>query len=216
MMRYGKLSFIKKWGLLHFIYAYIMLMLKRFIGFRISAIRAKKIQSNPLDQITKAGITYRTLIAEDFSNEKRNQSLDINLAFVEKALARGDHCVGAVVENRIVGYTWRTIQSANVDYPIKMRFGKELYYRYKGFVLPEYRGKSIFNNIKQVAESKQLALGRTHAFGCIETHNYSSLRASEKHGDITIGYSAYIESRLISKHWSSNGAKQWGIATFRI
>ncbi len=215
MMRNGKLNFIRKWGLARFVYAYFMLKLRRYLGFRISVIRAKAIENSPIEELQEKAITYRTLGTRDFSDEKHNQALDINLAFVEKAIARGDHCVGAVVENKVVGYTWRTIQPVEVDYPIKMRFGKKLYYRYKGFVLPEYRGKNVFNQIKRVAEAKQIELGRTHAFGCIETHNYPSLRASHKHEDITIGYSAYIDNRFFFVAWSSRTAKRWGVAVYK-
>ena len=214
-MQKGKLNFIKKWGVLRFVYAYTMIMLNRFLGFRISAIRAKKIEKNQVNQIQENGITYRALNHQDFADVKLNRLLDINLSFVEKALSRGDHCVGAVIENKVVGYTWRTIHPVNVDFPIKMRFGEKLYYRYKGFVLPEHRGKNIFNQIKRVAEAEQLALGRTHAFGCIETHNYSSLRASHKHDDSTIGYSAYIDNRFFFAEWSSKSAKRWGISVYK-
>jgi hypothetical protein len=216
MMQNGKSNFIRKWGLARFVYAYLMLKLNRLIGFRISAIRAKAIQDSQLDQFDQDGINYRALSLEDFSDEALNQLLDISCDFVRQALARGDHCVGALDQGKVVGYAWRTTSSVKVDRQIAMKFGDKLYYRFKGYILPEYRGRNIFNNIKRVAESKQLALGRTHAFGCIETHNYPSLKASEKHGDITIGYSAYIENRLVSKHWQSKGAKNWGVATYHL
>jgi hypothetical protein len=216
MMQNGKSNYIRKWGLARFVYAYLMLKLNRLIGFRISAVRAKAIQDSQLDQFDHDGINYRALSLEDFSDEALNQHLDISCDFVQQALARGDHCVGALDQGKVVGYAWRTTSSVKVDRQIAMKFGDKLYYRFKGYILPEYRGRNIFNNIKRVAESKQLALGRTHAFGCIETHNYPSLKASEKHGDITIGYSAYIENRLVSKHWQSKGAKIWGVTTYHL
>lgn len=214
-MSKGKLAFVKKWGILRFGYAYTMLMLNRFLGFRLSAIRAKHIDSDKYERFEKNGIVYRTLSAFDFNVMELNQSLDISHTFIEKAFARGDQCVGALDGKKVVGYAWRSSSQVEVDYPIYMQFGNKLYYRYKGFVAPEYRGKDIFNNIKLVAESAQIGLDRTYAFGCIETHNYPSLKASHKHGDISIGYTAYISNRFFFLSWSSKKAKHWGIRTFK-
>ena len=215
MMQNGKRNFIKKWGVARFVYAYLMLNLNRFVGFRISAIRSRTIPRSQIDHFDHDGINYRTLNVEDFLDKATNQKLDISYDFVRQALTRGDHCVGALDQGKVIGYAWRTISSVKINSQIKMKFGDKFYYRFKEYVLPEYRGRNIINKIKRVAESRQLAQGKTHAFSCIETHNYPSMKASEKHGDITIGYSAYIENRWGFLSWESKGGKDSKIRVYQ-
>ncbi len=211
MMPKGKSAFIKDWGVIRFLHTYLMLKLNRLFGFRISIVKAQEISKSHIEQFEQDGIRYRPLTPEDFGNQSLNRELDISHSFLNKAFSQGDQCVGALVEDQVVGYLWRTTQAVELSHPLYMEFGDKLYYRYKEFVKPEYRGRGIINQIKKLAESKQIAEGRRYAFGCIETHNYPSLIASKKHGDRTLGYSAFIYNRFFFINWSSNRAKQFAI-----
>ena len=211
----GRIQYIKEWGMLRFLHCYLMLLLKRFLGFRISVVRAQPIVQSRLEKFETNGIEFRELSLSDFSDEAVNRSLDLTRAFVEKNLLQGDQCVGAVKNGQVIGYGWRTVKSIEVDQQVKIQFGDKLYYRYKGYVLPEHRGNGLFNLIKSINEQTLIDNGRTHVFGCIETHNFASLRASLNNGDFTIGYSAYFINRFGLMSWQSRGAKKWGVDVFR-
>jgi hypothetical protein len=216
MMAEGRVAYIKKWGFSRFFYTYLMLLLNRYIGLRLSVIRAKKVANSSLKGFESDGLSFRSLTIEDFQNEKWNLELDINLDFVKKAFARGDQCVGALQGEKLVGYVWRTTQQVQVENSVYMSFGNQLYYRFKGFIHPDFRGKNIFNQIKHLAESESVGKQRLYSFGVIETHNYPSLIASKKSGDQTLGYSGYIQNRLFFLSWGSKGAHSKGIKVFRL
>jgi len=214
MMQKGKKQFIANWGFRRFLYAYMMLMLRRFLGFRISAIRAKAIALSQSSTFEEDGLLFRTLTINDFENKDLNNQLDITKKFVAERLKRGDQCVGALCDGKVIGYSWRTILPVEIDGPIWMSYGDRLYYHYKGFVSPDYRGKGLYTKVKKVREIEQFKIGRTHLFGCIETHNYPSLIASDKNSEKTIGYSAYINNRLGFWSWHSRGIKAWDVKVY--
>ncbi len=215
MMQSGKMKFIKNWGLGHFLYAYILLKLRHYFGFRISLVRTNEIKDSGLTSFESNNYVFKIINHQDLRRASENNALDLSPIFVDKSETKDDQCLGVLHDQQLVGYTWRTTNPVEIDSGIWLEFGDKVFYRYKSFVLPEHRGKNLLNQIKKLSEKHQLDQGRLNSVSCIETHNYPSIKASTKSGDKTIGYSLFIKNRFGFYSWNSSGARALGVRVYQ-
>ena len=131
--------------------------------------------------------------------------------FVEKALDRGDECYCALKNDDLVGYSWCTSLSTRVCGRVFIKFPYSASYRYKSFVLPEHRGQKVLNGIHRLSEKSFIELGKSKCVSYIECHNYASFKSSDRAGNETIGYAAFLNRDKLFFSWHSRGAKKNGI-----
>lgn len=214
MMHKGKKHYLKHWGLIKFLYTYLMLKLNSFLGFRLSVVRSRPISDTNQLTIEKNGYLFRPISVEELSQIEISNDMDLSQSFIDKSQQRGDICIGAFFDDQLVGYTWRTSKPVEIDGSIWIRFSNKGYYRYKSFVSPKHRRKNLFEYMKAVSEGPLIEKGCDKLIACIESHNYASLLASSKSGEKTIGFTAYIKNRFGFYSWDSPGAKRHDVHIF--
>lgn len=112
-------------------------------------------------------------------------------AFVEKALARGDKCLAAFMDGKMVSFVWRAYGSAPHTNGIWVRFGSAYRYGYKAYTLPEFRGRHILD--PKYSDQYDLEHGIHQSVGFIATHNFSSLERERRIADFAMtGVAGYL------------------------
>lgn len=117
----------------------------------------------------------------------RAQPSDMDEAFVQAALDRGDRCFGAISEGTLVSYGWYSTLPTPVTEDLTIHFDPAYAYMYKGYTLPEYRGKRL-HGIGMGTALKALAEeGSKGLISYVKSNNFASLRSCFRLGYQDIG-----------------------------
>ena len=129
---------------------------------------------------------------------------ELTPAFIKLALARGDVCLGAYDDERLVSFTWRCYSRCHHKPGIWVQVPKGYRYGYKAFTEPSYRGKRAMN--PYVSDPICISKGCSRTIAFIELHNRSSIANSDRQGKSKIvGYVAYLKifGKLFTWHSAS-------------
>ncbi len=155
---------------------------------------------------------------EDMTRAVAQGDSEISADFAEVAMARGDHCAAAFDGDRMISYAWRTYACApfhaDRHCDVWLEIAPPFRYGYKALTLPEFRGLRLQDQLIGVSDELCLRRGLTHALGCVETHNFSSLRADKKRGTVLSGYVVLFHIAGKTFLWRSPGARAQGIRLF--
>lgn len=139
------------------------------------------------------GITVRLLTETDLLEGANDDDLELEPAFIRRALARGDLSWGAFEGDKLVGYTWRAPAMAPFRDDFWIRIGYPLHYVYKSYTRTTHRGKGIHIAITRVADKHMLEMGRPAEVGFIDISNIQSLRAARSLGRRKVGWAGYLK-----------------------
>jgi hypothetical protein len=108
---------------------------------------------------------------------------DKRQTFIER-FAIGDHCVVALIDNRIVGYEWfsdrPTHREGNHGYLIQIPRG--FVYNYDAYIDPRYRNSGFWVRFKAYQAGLMNTIGRARVLTFVEYGNSSSLKAHLRFG----------------------------------
>jgi hypothetical protein len=138
----------------------------------------------------------------------RDPDFDLVPADVEAALARGDICAAAFDGDRMVSYVWRSFSSAKYGDDLWVEIRKPYRYGYKGYTVPEYRGRHLQNSVALFTDDLCVARGHTHALSLIETHNFSSVQSESRRHSILVGWVGYFKILGRTYPFRSPGARK--------
>lgn len=202
---------VDRWGYLRTGYRAIMTRLSRWLVLTVVMIR--KFADAP-SQTESLPADVRVAEAAELYEAADNQpELGLTKTFIAEAIARGDLCVGAFVDGRLVAYVWRSYTGAPHRDGLWLDFHKPYRYGYKSFTLPEFRGQHLLD--LAVADPICSARGFEYGISFIETHNYASIRHSKRAGAIPIGYAGYLKLGKYAWPFRTRGAKRVGFAFYR-
>ena len=207
--------FLKRWGFARALYAYCLMKLDYNLGIKFVVVRAKKIIDSEVSSFESDGYVFRKIMPDELMTVATNNGLDLSREFVEKSLRRMDECVGALKNNELVGYTWRTKLSTQISKGIWVKFHERTCYHYKNFVHPAHRGKKLLRNMHLISEKSFISEGKNKCVSYIASHNYSSLKSSYASGERTVGYIVYIKLSYLFASWHSRGAKRFGFYIYQ-
>ena len=131
--------------------------------------------------------------------------------FVQEALARGDACVATYYKGELAAYGWVAYGRAPHVDGIWVRFGPGHRYNYKSLTLPKYRGRHLRGSYGVLAQRDRNE-GVTHSIAFIETYNYASMNAEERHGGRKVGFAGYLRIAGRTVVFASPGAKRYGFS----
>jgi len=117
--------------------------------------------------------------------------------FVDAAIARGDACLAAFLDGKMVAFSWRSYSVAPHVEGIWVRFKAPYRYGYKSFTLPQYRGKHLLDLRRGDPYCRER--GADRSIGFIASHNLESLQRSKRITNEFIGYAGYV--RLFGRYW---------------
>jgi GNAT superfamily N-acetyltransferase len=103
-------------------------------------------------------------------------------AFIDEALARGDRCYGALLGDAVASFAWYATRPTPIDDERCVHFGDDLVYMYKAFTLPEHRGQGLHAASVTHALAAYAREGYRGLVCYIESTNFSSVRAHHRIG----------------------------------
>ena len=179
---------IRRWGIVRVIYAHLMDWLHPLLYISFVYVR----QLGNVTQSSIDGFDIRVATREELQMAGENHAMDLGAQFLQGAFDRGDICVAAFAGESMVAYSWRAFSGAPHDRDLWVRFEKPCRYGYKGFTLPEYRGKHIQAATAPCIDHYCIERGYTQGISFIETHNFASNRTSQRLGSRRVGYAGYL------------------------
>jgi GNAT superfamily N-acetyltransferase len=189
---------------------------RKFLTFNISAFVCHPLAGTNSSTSNPEECQFSILAEQellDFSHDPALQLVDTR---IKNSLARGEICIGATLDGKLVAYVWRTFFATPHDNKrnIWIDFNAAAAYGRYSFTLPAYRGKHIMPSLLAFADNYCLDKGATCVIGYIETDNYPSIRACMKAGYRGVGYAGFIH--LFGKLFSfrTPGAKKHGFRFF--
>lgn len=143
-------------------------------------------------------------------------AFDLRPAWVDEAFKRPGGCVGAFREGRPVGYAWYALEAAPDLHGLWVRVPPDAAYRYKIFVLPEFRNLHVARRLSVFADGVCVERGRVTSLSLIAIHNAASLASATSIGGEVAGYIAHW--CLSGRHlllWHSPGTRRSGLRLVR-
>jgi hypothetical protein len=140
----------------------------------------------------------RVAYEEALEQSQSNPKLGMDEAFLTRAFARADICVGAFDDGRLVAYTWRSLDSAPVDGDLWLKLVRpDCRYGYKALVLTEYRGQRLNKTVRSFYDREMAAMGIAYNVAYIDLHNLASMRAHQGLHRQRIGIAGYFRRRRV-------------------
>jgi GNAT superfamily N-acetyltransferase len=185
-------------------------LLRRF-GLFSFRVQVRRLDARPLP--LPEGVAIGIIPAHEASRFS-SPGLEVDEHKAAAAFARGEVCVGALHEDRLVGYAWFALAAAPHVDGVWMDFNRSAVYTYRAFVKVEFRGRGIASALYRFADARFIAAGRRFAILCIDSANRSSLAAARKSGARSAGRAGYWQAfgRFIG--FRSTGAAGAGFRFF--
>ncbi|MEZ4295220.1 MAG: hypothetical protein R3B70_09615 [Polyangiaceae bacterium] len=126
---------------------------------------------------------------------------DMDAAFVKAALARGDRCFGAADGELLASYGWYSTRPTPVTDDLLLRFDGAYAYMYKGYTLPEYRGKRLHGIGMARAMAAHVAEGKRGLVSYVAATNFASLRSCHRLGYRDLGWilAVRVGGRIVTR-----------------
>jgi GNAT superfamily N-acetyltransferase len=194
----------------------VMKRLERHLGLSVFRVLSRPLDLEAAPPAPVIGaLRFTRMSEEELLPHCADAELELSATSVRAALARGDVCVGALLEGRLLGYAWFAFGATPESGGVWLEFGPRVRYSYKHFVRPGCRGQRIAAGLLPAADALCAERGRTHCLTLIHPHNRASIRASERSGARSVGYAACLKvfGRLLC--WRSAGAQGLGLRFFR-
>jgi len=205
----------KRWGLLRTLYFYFVRFCEKFLRLNgsLNLIFSTPLADEKEDDSDIPNPSKVLTDAEVKAYSRDNPALDMPPMMVAEALARGDYCVGTIVDGELVSYAWRSFTGAPDSDKMWISVGPNSSYNYKAFTLPEFRGKHLAERRKYCGNEQLRQRGIYSKQSAIASTNYSSLAGTKRGDSRHIGYVAHFQlfGRIFLFH--SPGVKREG---FRI
>jgi hypothetical protein len=118
---------------------------------------------------------------------------ELDLAFLNEAAERGDRCYALFEGDALASYGWYARQPTAIDEHFTLHFDPAYTYMFKGYTLPEHRGKRLHavgmcRALRALTEEGQRGL-----VSYVASNNFASLRSIAR-----MGYRIFGEVYLIS------------------
>jgi len=184
---------------------------------RVPGIFLARVMTRPLDEALpgRSELEYVVLAEADLAPAYRDRSLHLDPTAVRTAFARGDACVGAFDAGRLVGYLWYSYAATPhagrvwVDVPAHAR------YAYKAFLLPEYRGRGLGEEMYTSAGAVCPRAGRSIGITYVLVDNVASTIAAQRAGWRSVGFAGYWEKAGAFCGFRTPGALRAGFRFWR-
>ena len=164
-----------------------------FWGYRVVALSAKDLVCARLPE-GEAPVAHELSIAELIGfSAQHPEHLPHNL--VVQSHARGDRCVGVVIDGALAAYTWFSRRPTEMDHQLEVRFADSMVYQYKAFTFRAYRGKRLSFVILKQALDLYAQEGGTDVVAYIARNNFPSLTAAKRAGFRVIGTVFVVQRR---------------------
>ena len=190
----------------------LLKLAQRFLGLSVF-----RLLERPLDLRAQqaGGVGFVELAEDELLGHCADPALELPAASARGAFARGDRCLGALENGRLLGYAWFAFTPTPESGGMWIDFDADAAYSYRHFVRPECRGRRIAGRLLPAADALCVAQGRSRCLILIHEHNAGSIRASGRSGARTVGHAACLTLFGSLLCWRSPGTKRHGLRFFR-
>ena len=136
---------------------------------------------------------------------------ELDAAFVEAALAKGDECYALVCGDDLAAYGWYSNKPTEIEVSgLEVHFDPSYMYMYKGFTHARHRGQRLHAIGMTRALQAYLARGYRGLVSYVEWNNFDSLRSCYRMGYDNFG-DVYV-TRLLGRYlvWTDAGCRTTG------
>jgi len=204
-----------RWGWPRALSSAIIKGAARYLRIHVYVVRIRPIPTEPEYPATNPDLIFRKIETDELVDASEDPELDLNVDFVNDAIARGDLAFGAFDGPLLVSYIWRSVDSAPDADGVWVRVRKPYNYSYKSFTRPSYRGQRISPVVHLYSDDKMRKFGYRYRAGFVTVTNYASLSMGAHMGSILLGHAGYLAwfGRLIP--FRSKAVKGIGFEFFR-
>jgi GNAT superfamily N-acetyltransferase len=188
-------------------------LLQRYFGLYLYRVMARPLDANAPGP--HGAVQFALLREAEVLAHCGDAELELPAASVRASFERGDFCVGALQDGRLLGYAWFAFGATPESGGAWVEVDRGAAYTYRHFVRPGCRGLGLAPRMLRGADDALAQRGRSRCVTLIYTYNRASIRASARSGALTVGYAARLRlfGRVLS--WRSPGAKREGLRFFR-
>ena len=167
---------------------------------------------NPAFLEFPAGYAHRFLEADEVRRHAGAPGLDLSPEFADGALLKGDRCYGILDGDRLVSYFWYARTPTLVTDELELDFDPGWAYAYKGYTIPEYRGRRLYGYGSAEACRALVAGGARGCVTLVDANNFPSLRSMQRTGYVPV---ARIWAARLAGRWlirAGAGCDPYGMA----
>jgi len=180
------------------------------MGLRLWVVHARALEPDfVIPPEHAARYEFRRVgLEEALAQSRSNPNLNMSEAFLQSAFRRGDICVGAFDQGRLVAYAWRTLDQAPVEGEVWLKIVRPACrYGYKALVLSEYRGQRLNRTVRSFYDREMVAMGILQNVAYIDLHNLASMRSHQGLRRERIGYAGYFRRRRVWTTFRTPGVR---------
>lgn len=171
----------------------------------VTILKGVSLTNNSLDRTyveEDAGYRWRFLDGDTLRRavRRRGAALEMDEAFLDDALARGDRCYGALDGDTIAAYGWYSTIPTPITDDMILHFDSAYAYMYKGYTLREYRGKRLHGIGMARAMDAYVREGRRGLVSVVDAANFASLRSCYRLGYRSFGQLVY--ARIAGRYFT--------------
>lgn len=200
----------RRWGWPQALQQLAFRVLQRSMGLHLHYVfrRAHVVVHRPPQELS--GLEFRVLCVDELIRWAQEPRYGMVPGFVDHALARGDVCVGALENGALLGYTWWSSAPTRDQGDVWVTFAAGDNFGYHGFVLPEHRGRGIYEPLVMSCGESFMRNGIFHTVWFVAVHNVASLRVQDKVGIPRAGIAGYCHAFGRPLTFRSPGARRTG------
>lgn len=209
-MKSNSLDMLRRLGMVKALHFYSLRFLNKYLGIRGSLNLIFCRQLTTSKPVNESQYQFRPVSEQDWSTYSSIEEYDCSPSFVRGALARGDICVGAFIDDQLVAYFWRAFSTTPHQGDIWVNVGPNAHYAYKSYTLPAFRGQHIISQVYACGDHLSLDRGLHYSVGFIDSTNYPSIKALKQKGVQFVGYAGYLYIFGTIIFYRTAGAKKQG------
>jgi hypothetical protein len=107
---------------------------------------------------------------------------EMDVAFIDEAVKRGDECYGIFDGAQLVSLGWYSNQPTQLSDTLTLCFDRSWMYMYKGYTLRSHRGKRLHGIGMSKALHAYVKRGARGLISYVRSTNFQSLRSTERMG----------------------------------
>ena len=172
-----------------FFYIVIRYIKRNFLGISKAFIFELDLETPRQKICTNLDVSFRLAIKKDIDamdEEHYDYNKNTKQYSIDR-LAKGDRCILALYNNKIIGYLWAMRNTMELLQSKYISLSKNRVYSYKEFVLKEFRGKRVQGAMYSYLIDMLKKDGKQFVVSTVDSDNKISLKIKNRDGFKIIG-----------------------------
>jgi hypothetical protein len=177
----------------------------------LRAMRVLLADVKSAEMFDAPGFQARFLSAAELEAKAREGTHDFGPEFLERARVRGDRCYGIFDGDTLASHGWYAQRSTPIDAHYMLHFDSAFTYMFKGYTLPEYRGKRLHAIGMCRALRAFTEEGKKGLVSYVASNNFASLKSVARMGYRIFGNLYLARAGQHALAFASGGCLPYGV-----